>query len=107
MAKAKPLTRKEGLEILTRDHFRCRYCGLDGTASFENAMMMTVDFVIPRAKGGKKTGDNLVTACRVCNLLKGRGRFSSVEEAREHVMARRDERKKEWQRHMEALQTVA
>ncbi len=36
----KPVTREEGLRILERDHFRCQYCGLDGTVSFENALAM-------------------------------------------------------------------
>jgi len=35
------------IELLERDHFRCQYCGLDGMASFENALVMGVDFVVP------------------------------------------------------------
>src|SRR5207253_9734008 len=33
-----PVTLKEGLKILERDDYRCQYCGLDGRASFENAL---------------------------------------------------------------------
>ena len=73
--RPKPLTREEGMKILTRDKFRCQYCGLDGAASMDNAMVMTVDFVVPRALGGKKDATNLVAACRTCNVLKGRHRF--------------------------------
>jgi 5-methylcytosine-specific restriction endonuclease McrA len=46
----RPVTKEEGLRILERDQYRCQYCGLDGAASFENALAMSVDFVIPRAK---------------------------------------------------------
>ena len=63
----KPLTWDEGLKILERDRFRCQYCGLDGAISFENSLIMTVDFIVPRTRKGKKDYHNLVTACRPCN----------------------------------------
>src|SRR6266404_5749699 len=59
----KPTTLKESLAILERDDYRCVYCGLDGRASFENALVMRVDFVVPRAKKGKKDPNNLVACC--------------------------------------------
>ena len=37
----RPVTKEEGLRILERDQYRCRYCGLDGAASFENALAMS------------------------------------------------------------------
>ena len=94
--RAKPLTREEGLKILMRDRFRCQYCGLDGTANFENAMMMTVDFVIPRALKGKNDPANLVAACRPCNVLKGGHRFASFQEAKDFVHGRREEERRKW-----------
>jgi len=95
--RAKPLTSEEGTNILKRDQFRCQYCGLDGTANFENSLIMTVDFVIPRARKGKKDPRNLVTACRPCNLLKGRHTFKNFEEAKEYVLKQREELRKEWE----------
>ena len=95
--RAKPLTTEEGTNILKRDQFRCQYCGLDGMANFENSLIMTVDFVIPRARKGKKDARNLVAACRPCNLVKGRHVFSNFEEAKEFILKRRDELRKEWE----------
>jgi 5-methylcytosine-specific restriction endonuclease McrA len=95
--RAKPLTRDEGIKILTRDRFQCQYCGLDGLSSFENGLMMTVDFVVPRALKGKKDPHNLVAACRPCNLLKGRHRFHSFEEAKKYVLERRAEERRKWE----------
>jgi len=92
----KPLTSEEGMNILKRDLFRCQYCGLDGMASFENSLIMSVDFVIPRARKGKKDQRNLVAACRPCNLVKGRHVFSSFEEAKEYILKRRKELRTEW-----------
>src|SRR5215467_7906927 len=61
---AKPLTSEEGHKILERDRYRCQYCGLDGMSCFENSLVMSVDFIIPRAHKGKKNPTNLVAACR-------------------------------------------
>jgi 5-methylcytosine-specific restriction endonuclease McrA len=92
-----PVTLKEALPILERDDYCCRYCGLDGRASFENALMMTVDFVVPRAKKGKKTPENLVACCKPCNALKGTKMYSSIGEAREHVLAAREKLREGWE----------
>jgi 5-methylcytosine-specific restriction endonuclease McrA len=96
-AKAKPLSSKEGRSILERDRYRCQYCGLDGLAVFENSLIMTVDFIVPRAGKGKKAPANLTTACRPCNLIKGRRAFKSFEEAKAYVLQRRAGLKAEWE----------
>ena len=41
---------------------RCHYCGAPAT---------TVDAVVPAARGGQHTADNLVPACTSCNTSKG------------------------------------
>jgi len=94
---AKPLTSKEGRGVLERDQYRCQYCGLDGMSNFENSLIMTVDFVHPRAHKGKKDPENLVTACRPCNVIKGRRIFHDFEHAKAYVLQRRDELRKDWE----------
>jgi HNH endonuclease len=94
---AKPVTLDEGLNILERDAYRCQYCGLDGLASFENALAMSVDFVMPRARKGKKDPRNLVACCRSCNMIKGRRVYRSFDEAKAYVLARREELRKAWE----------
>ncbi len=78
----RPVTKEEGLRILERDQYRCQYCGLDGMASFENALAMSVDFVVPRARKGKKDDRNLVACCRSCNLIKGTRVYRNFDEAK-------------------------
>jgi 5-methylcytosine-specific restriction endonuclease McrA len=95
--RASPLTTEEGTNILKRDQYRCQYCGLDGMANFENFLIMTVDFIIPRARKGKKDDRNLVAACRPCNTLKGERTYSNFEEAKEYVLKKREELRKEWE----------
>jgi 5-methylcytosine-specific restriction endonuclease McrA len=54
------LTRKN---ILRRDSFKCCYCG-------RSDLPLTIDHIIPRARGGQDSWENLVCACVVCNNKK-------------------------------------
>src|SRR5256712_3459168 len=66
------------INIFTRDGFRCQYC----RRKFHTEDL-TFDHVIPIAKGGNKTWENIVTACWGCNNRKS-GRMP--EEAGMHLM---------------------
>ena len=94
---ASPLSLQEGMKILERDDHRCQYCGLDGRANFENALVMRVDFVMPRAKKGKKDPSNLVACCTPCNTIKGTRVYANFEEARAFVLKQREELRKNWE----------
>lgn len=48
--------------VFARDEQRCQYCGKGA----EN-----LDHVVPRSKGGAHTWENVVAACRRCNVRKG------------------------------------
>lgn len=93
----RPVTKEEGLQILERDQHRCQYCGLDGLASFENALAMSVDFVVPRARKGKKDPKNLVACCRSCNMIKGTRMYRDFDEAKAYVLAQRETLRKAWE----------
>lgn len=93
----RPVTQAEGLRVLERDQFRCQYCGLDGMTSFENALVMSVDFLVPRARKGKKDPANLVACCRPCNTIKGTRVYASFDEAKKYVLDRREELHKAWE----------
>ena len=52
--------------IILRDENSCQYCG--------NVFLsddLTLDHVVPKAHGGKKSWKNIVTACKPCNQKKG------------------------------------
>ena len=49
--------------LFLRDEFRCQYCGAKGDLTF--------DHVVPRARGGITSWENVVAACSKCNLKKG------------------------------------
>ena len=49
--------------LFLRDEFACQYCGATGDLTF--------DHVVPRARGGRTSWENVVAACSRCNLHKG------------------------------------
>lgn len=53
-----PLNRRG---VFARDGHRCQYC----TGAAES-----IDHVIPRSRGGEHTWENVVAACRSCNVRK-------------------------------------
>jgi len=92
-----PVTREEGRKILERDDYVCRYCGLDGRARFENALVMLDDFVVPRARKGKKDPSHLVARCTACNTIKGTRVYASFDEAKAFVLGQREQLRKSWE----------
>jgi hypothetical protein len=57
------LTRRN---LMFRDAHECQYCG-----KRPPLRELNIDHVQPRSRGGEDTWENLVTACRQCNLKKG------------------------------------
>jgi 5-methylcytosine-specific restriction endonuclease McrA len=47
--------------VFARDGARCQYCG---------SAAESIDHVVPRARGGTHTWENVVAACRPCNVRK-------------------------------------
>lgn len=54
--------------VFKRDGYRCRYCGIQGG---DNGAVLTVDHVVTWEEGGPSIEENLVTACRRCNKVRG------------------------------------
>jgi 5-methylcytosine-specific restriction endonuclease McrA len=57
------LTKKN---VFQRDSYICQYCGKSFPPS-----KLTVDHLIPRSRGGATCWENVVTACKNCNIKKG------------------------------------
>ncbi|MGO8813997.1 MAG: HNH endonuclease [Terriglobia bacterium] len=97
------LSREDAMKIFRRDHFKCSYCGLDGQHNFESWLILTIDHVHPHAKGGVRSMDNLVTACQPCNLLKGKRIYKSFQEAKDFVLAKREEWRHVYEQQVKAV----
>lgn len=52
--------------VMLRDAYTCQYCG-----AMPGRDQLTVDHVVPRSRGGVRSWQNLVTACKPCNHRKG------------------------------------
>jgi len=64
--KKRNIIRFSRANILLRDRHTCQYCGRK-----RSAQELTLDHVTPAARGGKRSWDNIVTACLPCNQQKG------------------------------------
>lgn len=49
--------------IFLRDAYSCQYCGRTSN--------LTIDHIVPRARGGNDSWQNIILACGRCNNLKG------------------------------------
>lgn len=63
----RPVVRLTRKNVMLRDDYHCQYC-----ASHLPTRDLNIDHVLPRSRGGPDSWENLVTACRECNLRKGR-----------------------------------
>jgi 5-methylcytosine-specific restriction endonuclease McrA len=66
LTKKKQIVRFSRTNIFLRDNNICQYC-----ANQFNKTQLTLDHVIPIVQGGKKSWENIVTACKPCNQRKG------------------------------------
>lgn len=62
------MTRKLREFIKKRDNYTCCYCG--NSTYKEPNLLLEIDHIIPIAKGGRTTEDNLQTLCWKCNRAK-------------------------------------
>ena len=54
-----------------RDHWTCAYCGRSvSRAPACEALLATVDHILPVSRGGRSSWTNLVSACKGCNNRK-------------------------------------
>lgn len=100
------LSKRIRFEVFKRDAFTCQYCGKKAPD-----VVLHVDHVVPRAKGGSDDILNLVTACGTCNagksdvplsddsaIVKQRTQLESLQERQEQIAMMI-----EWQRSLASL----
>lgn len=72
MPKYTDALRGYAFEVLKRDGFRCRYCGLDGVASFSNWLALSWDHLLPKGHPNRDNPEFIVAACSFCNWADNR-----------------------------------
>jgi len=106
------------LKIHQRDNFKCRYCGADGTKSFDTWLSLSCDHLLPKDNPNRENDDYKVTACRFCNeadnhyldeaekrslKFDGLSPDQLVEQRRPYVLARREEYKSFWEKNVKSF----
>src|ERR1044072_7615811 len=66
LKRQSPVIRFSRANLYLRDEYRCQYC----YKRFPDKEL-TLDHVVPVVRGGRKTWENIVTACIRCNQRKG------------------------------------
>ena len=90
-------------QVFAKDGFRCVYCGFDGRA-FEGWVFLQVDHFIPVSRGGSYDDPgNLVTACVICNHMKGAAPFKTLNEAQTSVRQWREQMRGFWEARVRSL----
>jgi len=59
------VSQRERWHIFQRDNFTCQYCGQNIITN--RGLILEIDHIKPRSKGGTDSIDNLTTACYDCN----------------------------------------
>ena len=59
-------------EVLKRDGFKCRYCGLDGRQSFDAWLALSWDHLLPKGDPNRDNPEFIVAACNFCNTADNR-----------------------------------
>jgi len=104
MAKYIDALRGYAHEVLKRDNFVCRYCGLDGK-QWPNWLHLSVDHLLPPGHPQREDPQYKVAACRFCNearnrtrrLVEGKTPDQLVEAKKPDVLAAREEYKRFWE----------
>lgn len=79
---------KTRFQIFKRDNFKCQYCG-----KTSDEVILEIDHVIPKSKGGTNDYDNLITSCRECN--RGKSNHEIIQPRLKSNLCKCDEYSKE------------
>lgn len=96
------ISKKIRFEVFKRDGFKCAYCGKEPPA-----VMLEVDHIDPKSKGGKDDLNNLLTACFDCNRGKRDIPLDAIPQQLQdnlEVLQQKEEQLKEYRRFIARVQ---
>jgi len=56
--------------VWKRDNYTCWYCGRTKRQMEQDGLILTIDHIVPRCRGGQNAFDNTITCCSDCNSKK-------------------------------------
>ena len=72
MAKFTDSLRGYAYEIHKRDHFKCQYCGANGSKSFDIWLSLSWDHLLPKDHVDRDRPEFITTSCNFCNTADNR-----------------------------------
>jgi hypothetical protein len=81
-------SKKLRFEVFKRDGFTCQYCGRTPPV-----VILEIDHVMPKSKGGPNDVNNYLTACYDCNRGKGNRELTEIPSAlKENLIVTKEKR---------------
>jgi hypothetical protein len=87
-------------KVFERDEYCCRYCGRTG-------IPLSVDHIILWEEGGPSTEENLITACKKCNRMRGSQQYPNWLISEYYYKVSRDIDEETRQKNAAIVQTMA
>ena len=87
-------------KVFERDEYCCRYCGRTG-------IPLSVDHIILWEEGGPSTEENLITACKKCNRMRGSQQYPNWLISEYYYKMSRDIDEETRQKNAAIVQTMA
>lgn len=78
-------------EVLKRDNFSCTYCGRSPIK--DKNVVLNIDHVEPKSKGGENTIENYTTSCFECNVGKS---DKLLEKHQQELIRRKNDKGKQY-----------
>ena len=75
-------------DVLKRDRFTCRYCGLDGTI-WPNWLYLSWDHLLPVGHAERNDPNYVVAACRFCNEASNRTKWDVAGKSPDELVAQK------------------
>jgi hypothetical protein len=79
---------KVRFEVFKRDKFQCQYCGRTPPG-----IVLELDHIMPRSKGGKDIVENYLTSCFQCNRGKGKKLLTDLPKSMDTKLAELKEKR--------------
>lgn len=69
-------------QVFQRDNWKCVSCGRNA----DDGIILHIDHIIPRSKGGKDTFENYQTLCNICNIGKSNKDDTNIKKQRRTII---------------------
>jgi hypothetical protein len=95
------ISKRSRFEVFKRDNFRCQYCGRTPPV-----VILEVDHINPKSKGGISDINNYITACFDCNRGKSNITLDNIPESLQNTITIMKEKREQLKAFSNFLQNI-